>query len=132
MLKRKRILKRTKSERAELKLKERLALLPGPKWKPKFTNITLKQSRFVETPEMERIRLLPSLGVMVKPKHTLREPDKSDWDDDKLLEFQEREKIAKVEIDRKKTMVAPLYNKGGYQYIGEMPAEIIRNLGKKI
>lgn len=47
-------------------------------------------------------------------------------------EMAEREAKAQAEIERKKTMVAPLFNKGGLQYIGDAPPEIIRNLGRKV
>jgi hypothetical protein len=47
-------------------------------------------------------------------------------------EMADREKVARVEIERKKTMCAPLYNKGGYQYIGDVPPEIIKTLGRKM
>lgn len=33
--------------------------------------------------------------------------------------FEEREKAAQEEIERKKLRVAPLFNKGGYQYISD-------------
>ena len=47
-------------------------------------------------------------------------------------ELAEREAAAQREIERKKKMVAPLYNKGGYQYVGDASEEIIKNLGKKV
>ena len=43
-----------------------------------------------------------------------------------------REALAQLEAKRRKGMVAPLYNKGGYQYIGDAPAEVIRTLGRKV
>lgn len=48
-------------------------------------------------------------------------------------EMAEREAKAQAEIERKKTMVAPLYNKAGYEYIGGItdPA-ILKNLGRKV
>ena len=51
--------------------------------------------------------------------------------DEKSEEMQERERIAKVRSEEMKKMIAPLYSKGPYQYIGEDP-EIIKNLGKKL
>jgi hypothetical protein len=36
-----------------------------------------------------------------------------------MADAQEREVVAQVEIDKKKKRVAPMYNKGGYQYIGD-------------
>lgn len=46
-------------------------------------------------------------------------------------EMAEREAIAQEKIEQKKKMVAPLYSKGGYQYIGDVDNEIIKDLGKK-
>jgi hypothetical protein len=47
-------------------------------------------------------------------------------------EMAEREAVARKEIARKSKMVAPLYNKGGLQYIGDAPPEILQTLGRKI
>lgn len=47
-------------------------------------------------------------------------------------EMAEREAAAQKEITRKKSMTAPIYNKGGYQYVGDMPPEIIKTLGRKV
>lgn len=47
-------------------------------------------------------------------------------------EMAERETIAQQEIERKKMMVAPIANKMGYQYIGDMPDEVVKTLGRKI
>lgn len=47
-------------------------------------------------------------------------------------EMADREAAAQKEIARKKTMVAPMYNKGGYQYVGDVPADIVKTLGRKI
>ena len=46
-------------------------------------------------------------------------------------ELARREVRAREEIEKKKKQVAPLYSKGGYQYIGNADPEIIRDLGKK-
>lgn len=43
-----------------------------------------------------------------------------------------REAVAQKEAERRKGMVAPLYNKGCYQYIGDAPAEILQGLGRKL
>lgn len=43
-----------------------------------------------------------------------------------------REAAAQVEIERKKKMTAPLANKMGYQYIGDMPESVIKTLGRKV
>jgi hypothetical protein len=48
-------------------------------------------------------------------------------------EMAEREAAANKESERRKTMVAPLYNKAGYEYIGGITdPTILRNLGRKI
>lgn len=39
------------------------------------------------------------------------------WDTFPIEGYEEREAAAQVEIQKKKNRVAPLYNKGGYQYI---------------
>lgn len=44
----------------------------------------------------------------------------------------ERERLANIEIEKKKKCVGLLYNKGTYGYIGDAPEEIIKNLGKKV
>lgn len=46
--------------------------------------------------------------------------------------YLERERKAKEIAEARKKMIAPLYNKGCYQYIGDAPKEIIQNLGRKI
>lgn len=46
-------------------------------------------------------------------------------------ELADREALAQLEIARKRTQIAPLYNKGGYQFIGDAPPEIIKGLGRK-
>jgi hypothetical protein len=48
------------------------------------------------------------------------------------VELAERERIAQLEIERKKKCVAPICNKSGYYYVGEFPDELVKNLGKKI
>lgn len=47
-------------------------------------------------------------------------------------EMAEREAAAQVEIERKKTMVAPICNKSGYMYIGDVPPEVVKTLGRKV
>ena len=46
-------------------------------------------------------------------------------------EMLERERKAKLITEDLKKMTAPLFNKGGYQYIGNDP-DIIKDLGKKV
>lgn len=44
----------------------------------------------------------------------------------------DRELQAQAIATSRKKMVAPLYNKGAYQYIGDAPPEIIKTLGRKV
>jgi len=46
-------------------------------------------------------------------------------------EMIERERAAQKESERRKSMVAPMYNKGAYQYIGDAATEVIEGLGRK-
>lgn len=46
-------------------------------------------------------------------------------------EMKEREAIARVEAERRKKMIAPMYNKGAYQYIGGVDEAILHDIGKK-
>jgi hypothetical protein len=47
-------------------------------------------------------------------------------------EMAEREAAAQKEIARKRTMVAPICNKGPLQYVGDAPPEVIRTLCRKV
>ena len=46
-------------------------------------------------------------------------------------EMLKREKDAQKEAERRKSMIAPMYNKGAYQYIGDAAEEVIEGLGRK-
>lgn len=48
------------------------------------------------------------------------------------LELIERERMARQVAEHRKTMTAPLYSKGPYQYVGDAPPEIIETLGRKV
>lgn len=100
-----------------------------PRKRKEFVELKPRDSKFVITAEMERIAALPSLGVKgtVIAKRKTVKPQMSEED------YAKREAAAKAEIERKKKQVAPLYNKGGYQYVGDdAPKEIIHNLGRKV
>lgn len=43
-------------------------------------------------------------------------------------EMEERERLAQEEIERKKLCTAPLYNKGGYQYVTS--EEMAKDIGR--
>jgi hypothetical protein len=47
-------------------------------------------------------------------------------------ELAAREQAAQKESQRRKKMVAPMFNKGAYGYIGDAPKEIIQGLGRKL
>jgi hypothetical protein len=47
-------------------------------------------------------------------------------------EMAEREAAALVEVAEKAKRVAPVYNKGAYQYVGGMPEEDLKTLGRKV
>lgn len=45
--------------------------------------------------------------------------------------MEKREALAVAEATRRKKMIAPMYNKGAYQYIGGVSEEILHDIGKK-
>jgi hypothetical protein len=90
-----------------------------------FTPLVQRESKFVITEGMLRTMTLPSKSTIITKDKALAT---SSMDPE---EYRIREEAAQKEIDRKKTMVAPLYNKGSYQYIGDAPPEVIKNLGRK-
>jgi hypothetical protein len=96
--------------------------------KPKFTELRQRESRVVITEAMQRTADLPSASCRVAVTRTGSRPEPSMTPE----EYAIREAAAQLEIKRKKTQVAPMWNKGGYQYVGDAPPEIIRNLGKKV
>ncbi len=116
-------------ENAEKRAAERKAnTARKPRRKPEFQLLVPRETKFVISEEMERAAKLPSAGVAEAGTVRVRKPKALFTPD----EYQAREAKAKSETDRKKKMVAPLYNKGGYQYVGDAPPEIIKNLGKKV
>lgn len=50
---------------------------------------------------------------------------------DVSAEMRRREKVAQEEAERRKKMIAPMYNKGAYQYIGGVDETILHDIGKK-
>jgi hypothetical protein len=108
--------------------KPRERYIPSVKYKrPEFSQFRPKESRLVYLEADLRASQCPSFdGFIVHPNlHTpqLRYEDE---------EMMKRETAAQEEKKRKSKMVAPLYNKGGYQYVGDAPPEIIKNLGRKV
>ena len=67
---------------------------------------------------------LPSKGVTMGIDTAKRQEELS-------IEMKEREAIARVESERRKKMIAPMYNKGAYQYIGGVDKAILHDIGKK-
>jgi len=56
---------------------------------------------------------------------------KAELAEDLSAEMKEREAIARKEAERRKKMIAPMYNKGAYQYIGGVDEKILHDIGKK-
>lgn len=57
--------------------------------------------------------------------------NKAETSEDLSQEMAEREALARAEADRRKKMIAPMYNKGAYQYIGGVDEAILHDIGKK-
>lgn len=95
--------------------------------KKQFTELRPRDSKYVITDAMQRTASAPSATAPV------RSPICKSKTKEVTPEWAAREEAARLEIQRKKGRLAPLYNKGGYQYIDpDAPAEIIKNLGKKV
>lgn len=105
--------------RPKRKRKKVLAVLAEPKVKRPWKDLETLPSR-----PLRQSDAIPSrnTGYFVEPKMPIKYEG----------EMAEREALAQEEIERKKKMVAPLYNKGGYQYVGDAPPEIIKTLGRKV
>jgi hypothetical protein len=122
-----------REQNAAVREAERLANTQRRYKVPDFTPLKPRPSRFVESEEMKQVRSIPSLGPNAKPARSSHVgPDTSDWSNEELAEWRAREAAAQAEVERKKTMVAPLYNKGGYQYVGDAPPEVVKTLGRKV
>lgn len=98
--------------------------------KPEFKELSadsviLHPTRIVHLPGDNWIREKPSLGLGCSP---MPETACAELDDDYVA----REKAAQKIAEERKQMIAPMYSKGPYQYLGDAPKEIVRNLGKKI
>jgi hypothetical protein len=115
-----------RARRAEEREKERKAALPAKKQKRVFTPLKPRPTKWVITESMERTASLPSAIFQKRDNPQVIESQLQPE------EYRVREEAAQKEIQRKKMMVAPLYNKGGYQFIGDAPPEIIETRGSKI
>lgn len=113
-----------RAENAAKREEERKAALPTRKVRKVFTELKPRESKFVITEAMKRTASAPSATAPVRSP-ILKPVDRSE-------EWLRREAAAHAETERKKKMVAPLYNKGGYQYVGDAPPEIIKTLGRKV
>lgn len=138
MLRRKKLIAKKREERKQLLMKERLSLITPRRQAQPFRPLQLRTpSILVETDEMVAIKRLPSIITCNPPAELsinstavmLRESSRSE---EEINEYLERERVASVEIERKKKMVAPICNKAGYSYIGDMPADQIKTLGRKV
>lgn len=132
MLKRKRKAAKERNKKALIRQQNLSSLIAPKRSKRSFTPLKPRESRFVKLPELEFIHTLPSLETNHQVNASKNVDLYEEWDQDKIDEFARREAVAKAEIARRKTMLAPLYNKGAYEYIGAMPPSIIKNLGRKI
>lgn len=99
-----------------------------PRKKREFVELKPRESKFVITEGMAKVAALPSA------RGTTLTLDKIDRSKTILPEdeYKRREAAARAEIERKKKQIAPLWNKGGLQYIGDAPPEIIETLGRKV
>lgn len=98
------------------------------KFKPSktFVEYVPKESKYVITDAMKRVANAPSVATTA-PRHVKYQKVEL------TPEMAERERIAREELERKKKRMAPLYNKGGYQYVDpDAPSEIVKNLGRKV
>jgi len=118
---------------AEKREAERKANTAKPfRKKREFVELKPRDSKYVITDEMKRAAEAPS-AAMPAPTGVVRVDGKKAKRNMGEDEYARREAEAQKEIKRKKTKVAPLYNKGGYQYVGDdAPPEIIKNLGRKV
>lgn len=114
---------------AEARAAEKKANTARAYRKPKFTELKPKESKYVITEGMKRAAEAPSADGYVKVGVRRKDPKIAMSRD----EYDAREAEAQKEIKRKKTKVAPMWNKGGYQYVGDdAPPEIVKNLGRKV
>lgn len=93
-------------------------------FRPVFRELEIKPGPHDVTMAQDRSRNLPSKTTLAAPVKYERQ--------ELTPELQEREDRARKETDRKRKMLAPLYNKGPVQYLGDAPDDIIKNLGKKV
>lgn len=93
----------------------------GRPWKKPFTKMTTDPNKNVFRRSDHRD--IPSLGVT---------PQKEVSRDEYTGELAVREQEALLVARKRRSQVAPLYNKGAYQYIGGVEdKEVIRDLGRK-
>ena len=118
-------------ENAEKRKKEREENLQRKYKRPTkiFVELKPRVTRVVITDDMAKTASLPSHEHNSPIKYRPRSEPKTKFS---VEEYQRRETEAKKEIERKKKRVAVMYNKGGYQYIGDAPAEVVKDLGKKV
>lgn len=129
MLRRKREAERNRAKKAAALEAEREASRQKKYKKPKeFKTLAPRTYHEVYDPSALATQALKS-KPMAAPKLERKELDERMFDP----EWVAREQIAQQEIEKKKTRLAPMYNKGGYQYIDpNAPEEIVKNLGKKV
>lgn len=91
----------------------------------------LKQNPTPYTPPTIRRQQINAPGVIVRVRPKLPTPKAQQKQPPRLEgDMLEREKAAQQEIERKKQRVAPLYNKGGLQFITDDTD--LTTLGRKV
>ncbi len=118
---------------AEKREAERKANVAKPfRKKREFVELKPRDTKYVITDAMKKAASAPS-AAMPDPTGVVRIEGKKAKRNMGEDEYARREAEAQQEIKRKKKKVAPLYNKGGLQYIDDdAPKEIIHNLGRKV
>lgn len=98
---------------------------PKPR-KKKQPFVELKPREYMDRAESTASYPSRMISYMMENNPVLEKPIRYEG------EMAEREALAQKEIERKKTMVAPICNKGGYQYVGDVPPEVVQTLGRKV
>lgn len=94
----------------------------------KFVELKVVPSRFIPRSGSLDYRTAPSC------KYSVQDGVQTDSAPREELgaEMAGRERAARVVAEGRKKMVAPMWNKGTYQYIGDLPPELIETLGRKV
>lgn len=117
--------KANKQREREARRREAALNEPRKKFRPKFEPLKPRSYLMQREDAYSKLPSGPSQQAAIPAKAaTVKPKDRADWE--------QRERLAKEESDRRKKMVAPAYNKGAYQYIGDAPPEVVQTMGRKI